>query len=41
MAISLGMGRLYKRTELLKSTVPQILDALKEQRADAALLVAA
>jgi len=41
MAISLGMGRLYKRTELLKDTVPKILEVLKEQGTDAALLVAA
>jgi D-proline reductase (dithiol) PrdB len=40
-AISLGMGRLYKRTELLKDTVPKILEVLKEQGTDAALLVAA
>ena len=41
MAITLGMGRLYKRTELQKDTVPKILEILKEQEADAALLVAA
>ncbi len=41
MAITLGMGRLYKRTELQRETVPKILEVLKEQGADAALLVAA
>jgi D-proline reductase (dithiol) PrdB len=40
-AVTLGMGRLYKRTELLKDTVPKILEALKGQEVDAALLVAA
>lgn len=40
-AIALGMGRLYKRTELQTQTVPKILEILKEQRTDAALLVAA
>jgi len=41
VTITLGMGRLYKRTELQKETVPKILEVLKGQRADAALLVAA
>ncbi len=41
VAISLGMGRLYKRTALQNETVPKILDVLKQQKADAALLVAA
>jgi len=41
MSITLGMGRLYKRTELQKGTVPKILDILREQGVDAALLVAA
>jgi len=41
LTITLGMGRLYKRTELQKVTVPKILDVLREQGADAALLVAA
>jgi len=39
--ISLGMGRLYKRTELQRETVPRILEVLKGMGADAALLVAA
>jgi D-proline reductase (dithiol) PrdB len=41
VAITLGMGRLYKRTALQKETVPQIVDVLKGEGADAALLVAA
>ena len=41
MAITLGMGRLYKRTALQTETVPKILEILKEQGVDAALLVAA
>ena len=41
VAISLGMGRLYKRTELLRETVPKILEILKGEKTDAALLVAA
>ena len=40
-AITLGMGRLYKRTALQQETVPQIVDILREQGADAVLLVAA
>jgi D-proline reductase (dithiol) PrdB len=40
-AITLGMGRLYKRTALQQETVPQLVDVLREQGADAALLVAA
>lgn len=40
-AITLGMGRLYKRTALLQETVPKIVNVLHEQEADAALLVAA
>ena len=40
-AITLGMGRLYKRTELQKGTVQKILDVLRVEEADAALLVAA
>jgi D-proline reductase (dithiol) PrdB len=40
-AITLGMGRLYKRTALLQETVPQIVKVLHEQNTDAALLVAA
>jgi len=40
-AISLGMGRLYKRTALQQETVPRILGVLRGQGVDAALLVAA
>jgi D-proline reductase (dithiol) PrdB len=40
-AITLGMGRLYKRTALQTETVPKMLEILKEQGVDAALLVAA
>jgi D-proline reductase (dithiol) PrdB len=41
VAISLGMGRLYKRTALQQETVPRILEVLKGKSVDAALLVAA
>ena len=40
-AITLGMGRLYKRTALQQETVPEIARALREQNTDAVLLVAA
>jgi len=40
-AISLGMGRLYKRSALQKETTPRIVEVLKREGADAALLVAA
>jgi D-proline reductase (dithiol) PrdB len=40
-AISLGMGRLYKRTALQQETVPKIASLLLDQRVDAALLVPA
>ena len=40
-AITLGMGRLYKRTALQKETVPRIVDALHGHGVDAALLVPA
>ena len=40
-AITLGMGRLYKRTALQKQTVPEIVEVLQEQGVDAALLVPA
>ena len=40
-AITLGMGRLYKRTALQKQTVPEIVEILQDQNADAVLLVAA
>jgi D-proline reductase (dithiol) PrdB len=41
VAITLGMGRLYKRTALLQETVPEIVKVLNEQNADGVLLVAA
>jgi D-proline reductase (dithiol) PrdB len=40
-AITLGMGRLYKRTALQKQTVPEIVKILHKNKADAVLLVAA
>jgi D-proline reductase (dithiol) PrdB len=40
-AITLGMGRLYKRTALVKETVPEIAGILKAEGADAVLLIAA
>jgi D-proline reductase (dithiol) PrdB len=40
-AITLGMGRLYKRTALQKETVPRIVEALQGHGVDAALLVPA
>jgi D-proline reductase (dithiol) PrdB len=40
-AISLGMGRLYKRTALQKETVPRIVEVLEGHGAHAALLVPA
>jgi D-proline reductase (dithiol) PrdB len=40
-AITLGMGRLYKRTALQQETVPKIVELLKGQGTDAVLLVAA
>ena len=40
-AITLGMGRLYKRTSLQQDTVPEILEVLREQHSDAVFLVAA
>jgi D-proline reductase (dithiol) PrdB len=40
-AITLGMGRLYKRTALQNETVPEIAEVLKREGADAALLVPA
>jgi hypothetical protein len=33
------MGRLYKRAALQKQTVPRLVEVLKKQDADAALLV--
>ena len=40
-AITLGMGRLYKRTALQKQTTPEIIELIRKQNADAVLLVAA
>jgi D-proline reductase (dithiol) PrdB len=40
-AIALGMGRLYKRTALQEETVPEMVETLKREGADAALLVPA
>ena len=40
-AITLGMGRLYKRTALQNETVPAIAEVLKGEGTDAALLVPA
>jgi D-proline reductase (dithiol) PrdB len=40
-AITLGMGRLYKRTALQTETVPKIVEVLRRQNTDAVLLVAA
>ena len=40
-AITLGMGRLYKRTALQEQTTPEVIDLLRKQNADAVLLVAA
>ena len=38
-AITLGMGRLYKRTALQKQTVPELVEVLRGQDTDAVLLV--
>lgn len=40
-AVSLGMGRTYKRSGLFQQTVPAIVSELQGQKVDAALLVAA
>ena len=40
-AITLGMGRLYKRTALQNETVPEIVKILEKEETDAVLLVAA
>ena len=40
-AITLGMGRLYKRTALQNETAPEIITVLKREGSDAALLVPA
>jgi D-proline reductase (dithiol) PrdB len=39
VAITLGMGRLYKRTALQKQTVPALVEVLREEDVDAVLLV--
>ncbi len=41
LAVSLGMGRTYKRSGLMQQTVPAVVSELQEQEVDAALLVAA
>lgn len=41
VAITLGMGRLYKRTALQNQTVPEIVAVLKREGADSVLLVPA
>ena len=41
VAVTLGMGRLYKRTALQTETVPRIVAEMQAQSADAVLLVAA
>jgi D-proline reductase (dithiol) PrdB len=41
VAVTLGMGRLYKRTALQQETVPRIVEVFRKGGADAALLVAA
>ncbi len=41
IAVTLGMGRLYKRTALQNETVPEILALLKREGADFVLLVPA
>ncbi len=40
-AVTLGMGRLYKRTALQNETTPQLVKQMKAQGVDAVLLVAA
>jgi len=40
-AITLGMGRLYKRTALQNETVPTIVEVLKGEGVDAAVLMPA
>ena len=40
-AITLGMGRLYKRTALQEQTTPELIRHIRKQDADAVLLVAA
>ncbi|MBW2092866.1 MAG: hypothetical protein JRI34_12195 [Deltaproteobacteria bacterium] len=40
-AVSLGMGRAYKRSGLFEQTVPAIMEEFQNQEVDAALLVAA
>jgi len=40
-AVSLGMGRTYKRSGLLEQTIPAIVREFRKQAVDASLLVAA
>ncbi len=40
-ALTLSMGRLYKRTELQQETVPRMVKIMRDMGADAVLLVAA
>ena len=40
-AVSLGMGRAYKRSGIFEQTIPAVVTELRAQQADAALLVAA
>jgi D-proline reductase (dithiol) PrdB len=41
VTITLGMGRLYKRSGLADQTIPAVVEVLKREGVDAALLVAA
>jgi len=41
LAVSLGMGRTYKRSGLFQQTIPAIVSEFQEQEVDATLLVAA
>jgi D-proline reductase (dithiol) PrdB len=41
LAVSLGMGRTYKRSGIFQQTIPAVVSALQKQEVDAALLVAA
>jgi len=40
-AVTLGMGRMYKRTALLEQTAPRLVEVFRAQKVDAVLLVAA
>ncbi len=41
LAVSLGMGRTYKRSGLFQQTIPAVVSELQKQEVDVALLVAA